>query len=61
MAVTQAFLEQAYLAYFGRPIDPNGVVSYTQPGMTEAQVEQEFSSSAESQALYPDGPTVATN
>lgn len=60
MAVTQAFLEQAYLAYFGRPIDPNGVVWYTQPGMTEAQVEQEFSQSAESKALYPDGATVAT-
>lgn len=60
MAVTKAFLEQAYLAYFGRPIDPNGVVWYTQPGMTQAQVEQEFSTSAESKALYPDGATVAT-
>ncbi len=60
MAVTKAFLEQAYLAYFGRPIDPNGAVWYTQPSMTQAQVEQEFSSSAESKALYPDGATVAT-
>ncbi len=60
MAVTKAFLEQAYLAYFGRPIDPNGVGWYTQPGMTQAQVEQEFSTSAESKALYPDGATVAT-
>ena len=24
---TKAFLEQAYLAYFGRPIDPNGVAA----------------------------------
>ena len=60
MAVTKAFLEQAYLAYFGRPIDPNGAVWYTQPSMTQAQVEQEFSTSAESKALYPDGATVAT-
>ncbi len=58
MSVSQSFLEQAYLAYFGRPIDPNGVAWYTQPSMTEAQVEQEFSSSAESQALYGQGFTI---
>jgi hypothetical protein len=59
MSVSRAYLEKAYLAYFGRPIDPNGVAWYTQPSMTEAQVEAEFSSSAESQALYGQGFTIA--
>lgn len=52
MSVTQAFLEQAYLAYFGRPIDPNGAVWYARPSVTEEQVIVEFSHSPESQALY---------
>lgn len=52
MSVTQAFLEQAYLAYFGRPIDPNGAVWYARPSVTEEQVIEEFSHSPESQALY---------
>ena len=57
---SQAFLEQAYLAYFGRPMDVDGALYWSQPGITEAQVEQGFSSSAESQALYPDGASIAT-
>ncbi len=52
MAVTKEFLNQAYLAYFGRPIDPNGALFYAQPSMTEAQVIQDFFNSAESQAMY---------
>ena len=47
---TKAFLEQAYLAYFGRPIDPNGVAAFV--NSTEAEVEAAFWASAESQALY---------
>jgi len=47
---TKAFLEQAYLAYFGRPIDPNGVAAYV--NSTPAQVEAAFWASPESQALY---------
>jgi len=37
---TKAFLEQAYLAYFGRPIDPNGVAAFV--NSTEAEVEAAF-------------------
>ena len=47
---TKAFLEQAYLAYFGRPIDPNGVAAFV--NSTEAEVENAFWASPESQALY---------
>lgn len=47
---TKAFLEQAYLAYFGRPIDPNGVAAYV--NSTQTEVENAFWASAESQALY---------
>jgi Ca2+-binding RTX toxin-like protein len=47
---TKAFLEQAYLAYFGRPIDPNGVAAYV--NSTETEVENAFWASPESQALY---------
>jgi Ca2+-binding RTX toxin-like protein len=47
---TKAFLEQAYLAYFGRPIDPNGVAAFV--NSTEAEVENTFWASPESQALY---------
>jgi len=47
---TKAFLEQAYLAYFGRPIDPNGVAAFV--NSTETQVENTFWASPESQALY---------
>jgi Ca2+-binding RTX toxin-like protein len=47
---TKAFLEQAYLAYFGRPIDPNGVAAFV--NSTEAEVEAAFWASPESQALY---------
>ena len=56
-AVTKAFLEQAYLAYFGRPVDPNGALFWLQPGTTEADVVNGFSNSAESIALYG-APTV---
>jgi hypothetical protein len=47
---TKAFLEQAYLAYFGRPIDPNGVAAFV--NATETEVENAFWASPESQALY---------
>ena len=47
---TKAFLEQAYLAYFGRPIDPNGVAAFA--NSTETEVENTFWASPESQALY---------
>ncbi len=47
---TKAFLEQAYLAYFGRPIDPNGVAAFV--NSTETEVENAFWASPESQALY---------
>jgi Ca2+-binding RTX toxin-like protein len=47
---TKAFLEQAYLAYFGRPIDPNGVAAFV--NSTPAEVEAAFWASPESQALY---------
>jgi hypothetical protein len=58
MAVTQAQLEQLYLAYFGRPADFQGVVYYTSiPTATMADVAVAFSTSAESQALY--GSTVS--
>jgi hypothetical protein len=47
---TQAFLAKAYLAYFGRPVDPSGQLTYA--NSTEAEVMSAFSSSAESVALY---------
>ena len=47
---SKAFLEQAYLAYFGRPIDPNGVAAFV--NSTETEVENIFWASPESQALY---------
>ena len=50
-AATKAFLEEAYLAYFGRPADPNGALFWLQPGTTEADVVNGFSNSAESVAL----------
>ena len=56
-AVTKAFLEQAYLAYFGRPVDPNGALFWLQPGTTQADVVNGFSNSAESISLYG-APTV---
>ena len=49
---TQAFLNQAYLAYFGRPADLTGLATWSAPGVTETQVEDAFFASAESQALY---------
>ena len=49
---SKAFLEQAYLAYFGRPVDPNGAAAYE--NSTEAEVENAFWASPESQALYGD-------
>src|SRR5438105_11939241 len=53
MAVTQAQLEQLYLAYFGRPADFQGLVYYTSiPTATMNDVAIAFSTSAESQALY---------
>jgi S-layer protein len=53
MAVTAAQLQQLYLAYFGRPADFNGIVTFTSnPAFTEASVAQAFSTSPESIALY---------
>jgi len=45
-----AFLQQAYLAYFGRPADPSGLAYYSEK--TEAQVKAAFSASPESQAFF---------
>jgi hypothetical protein len=48
----KAFLEKAYLAYFGRPVDANGATAFA--GATEAEVEAAFFASPESKALYGD-------
>jgi hypothetical protein len=45
-----AFLNQAYLAYFGRPVDTSGAIAYA--SATEAKVMADFSASPESIALY---------
>jgi hypothetical protein len=47
---TKAFLEKAYLAYFGRPVDSTGLTDYA--SSTDAQVADAFAASAESKALY---------
>jgi len=47
---TKAFLEKAYLAYFGRPVDSTGLTDYAPS--TDAQVADAFAASAESKALY---------
>jgi hypothetical protein len=47
---TKAFLQKAYLAYFGRPADPSGLRDFA--ASTEAQVADAFAASAESKALY---------
>jgi len=47
---SKAFLQQAYLAYFGRPADTSGLAAYA--SATEAQVKAAFSASAESQAFF---------
>jgi len=47
---TTAFLQKAYLAYFGRPVDPTGEVDFATT--SEAAVANAFAASAESQALY---------
>ena len=47
---TTAFLQKAYLAYFGRPVDFTGTTAFA--NSTELQVQNAFSASAESQALY---------
>jgi hypothetical protein len=47
---SKAFLQKAYLAYFGRPADVSGLAYYAD--QTEAQVKAAFSSSAESQAFF---------
>ena len=53
---TTAFLEKAYLAYFGRPVDLAGLAAYgPTTTATNQHVLQDFSSSPESIALY--GPT----
>ena len=47
---TKAFLQKAYLAYFGRPVDPTGEVDFA--NTSEAAVADAFAASAESKALY---------
>lgn len=47
---SKAFLQQAYLAYFGRPADVSGLAFYSD--QTEAQVKAAFSASPESQAFF---------
>jgi hypothetical protein len=60
MAISQAQLEQLYLAYFGRPADFDGLVFYTSnPNFDIWSVAAAFSASPESQALY--GTGVAPN
>lgn len=53
MAVTFTQLNQLYLAYFGRPVDYNGFIFYTNnPASTVDTVAAAFASSPESQALF---------
>lgn len=47
---SQDFLNKAYLAYFGRPVDPVG--AYAFKDSTEIEVYQAFFASPESQRLY---------
>ena len=47
---SKAFLQQAYLAYFGRPADVSGLAYYAD--QSEAQVKAAFSASPESQAFF---------
>jgi hypothetical protein len=47
---SKAFLQQAYLAYFGRPADVSGLAFYAD--QSEAQVKAAFSASPESQAFF---------
>lgn len=49
---TAAFLNQAYLAYFGRPVDYAAVTAWN--NSTNAEVENAFYNSPESKALYGD-------
>ena len=51
------YLQQAYLAYFGRPADVSGLSFYADK--TEAQVVTAFSASAESQAFFGSLNTLA--
>jgi len=48
-----AFLQKAYLAYFGRPVDATGIAAFGPTSTaTDAQVQNAFFASAESQSLY---------
>ncbi len=47
---SKAFLQQAYLAYFGRPADPTGLAFYAEA--SEAAVKAAFSASPESKAFF---------
>lgn len=49
---SKAFLEQAYLAYFGRPVDVTGAHDFA--NSSEGDVENAFFASVESKALYGD-------
>jgi len=52
-----SYLQQAYLAYFGRPADVSGLSFYA--SKTEAQVVAAFSASPESQAFFGSLNTLA--
>ena len=47
---SQDFLNKAYLAYFGRPVDPVGASAFEDS--TEVEVYEAFFASPESQRLY---------
>lgn len=47
---SKEFLEKAYLAYFGRPVDPVGLYAFQ--NSSEAEVYEAFFASPESQRLY---------
>lgn len=46
------FLQQAYLAYFGRPADAAGLLTFGNDKVSEASVIASFSASAESQQFF---------
>ncbi|MES2183083.1 MAG: DUF4214 domain-containing protein [Pseudomonadota bacterium] len=50
MSLSPTFVQQMYVAYFGRPADPGGLVYFAQ--LDENALIQTFSASAESQALF---------
>ena len=57
LAITANNIQKAYIAYFGRPADPEGMMFWmsaaNMPGVTMVNVMDNFANSAEFQALYP--------